>query len=140
VSTVTGTVLGTPRYMSPEQSRGARHVVDHRTDVYALGIILYEMVCGVPPFVGEGFFDTMLLHTTQPPPPPRSKNPDLPAQLEQVILRALAKRPEERFSSMAELQRALGGKVSGAGARARRPIARACWRGGGRRPRRPRQR
>jgi serine/threonine-protein kinase len=118
VSTVTGTVLGTPRYMSPEQSRGARHAVDHRTDIYALGIILYEMLCGVPPFVGEGFFDTMLLHTTQPPPPPRSKNPDVPPFLEQVILRALAKRPEERYSSMAELQRALGQR---GGARAIEP-------------------
>ena len=70
-------VMGTPRYMSPEQCRGARRV-DHRADIYSLGCILYEMLCGRPPFVSEGFGEMVHLHISQPPPPPRTINPAIP--------------------------------------------------------------
>jgi eukaryotic-like serine/threonine-protein kinase len=108
VRTRTGAVLGTPLYMSPEQCRGTREI-DHRTDVYALGVILYEMVCGRPPFFSEGFGELAHLHISAPPPPPRQHVPGLPRDVEQLLLRALQKDPPARFSSMAELYRALGG-------------------------------
>jgi eukaryotic-like serine/threonine-protein kinase len=71
VKTRTGTIMGTPVYMSPEQCRGTKEV-DHRTDIYALGVILYEMLCGAPPFVSEGHGELIHLHISAPPPPPRS--------------------------------------------------------------------
>jgi serine/threonine-protein kinase len=107
VKTNAGSIMGTPPYMSPEQCRGIVEDVDHRTDVYALGIILYEMLTGAPPFVSAGYGEVLVMHLTQPPAAPRSKNPAIPQGLEQTILKALAKRPEERFASMAELQAAL---------------------------------
>jgi serine/threonine-protein kinase len=108
VKTRTGTIMGTPVYMSPEQCRGTKEV-DHRTDIYALGVILYEMLCGAPPFVSEGHGELIHLHISAPPPPPRSKNPAIPERLEAVVLRALVKDPAHRFQTMAELARALAG-------------------------------
>jgi eukaryotic-like serine/threonine-protein kinase len=105
--TFSGQLTGTPIYMAPEQWRGAGEEVDHRTDVYALGIILHEMLCGAPPFVGGGYGDTMLLHMTQPPPAPSARNAQVPAALDALVLRALAKNREDRFSSMRQLQEAL---------------------------------
>jgi serine/threonine-protein kinase len=109
VRTRTGAVLGTPLYMSPEQCRGTREI-DRRADVYALGVILYEMVCGRPPFFSEGFGELAHLHISVPPPPPRQHVPGLPREVEQALLRALEKEPDARFSSMNELYRALGGR------------------------------
>jgi hypothetical protein len=106
VKTRTGTLMGTPIYMSPEQCRGVR-TVDHRTDVYSLGVILYEMVIGVPPFVSEGFGDLVNMHMNVPPPPPRRARPDLPVGIESVISTMLAKNPDERFAAMSALQAAL---------------------------------
>jgi hypothetical protein len=108
VKTRTGAVMGTPVYMSPEQCRGTKEV-DHRTDVYALGVILYEMLCGTPPFVSQGQGELIHLHISEPPPPPRSKNPAVPERLEAVVLRALAKDPARRLQTMDELVHALGG-------------------------------
>jgi hypothetical protein len=108
VKTRTGAVMGTPVYMSPEQCRGTKEV-DHRTDVYALGVILYEMLCGTPPFVSQGQGELIHLHISEPPPPPRSKNPAIPEQLEALILRALVKDPAHRLQTMDQLVHALGG-------------------------------
>ena len=108
VHTQTGALMGTPPYMSPEQCRGVSGEVDHRTDIYALGIMLYEMVCGQPPFVAEGFGEVLVMHLTMPPQSPRSRNQGVPAALERVILQALEKNPNERFASMEEFRAALG--------------------------------
>src|SRR6185312_5042105 len=114
--TQTGAVMGTPPYMSPEQCRGVTDDIDDRTDIYALGIILFEMLTGAPPFVSEGWGEVVLMHVTKPVPPPRQQNPDIPVELEAVILKALAKSPAERWTTMAELDTALR-KAIGAPAR-----------------------
>jgi eukaryotic-like serine/threonine-protein kinase len=103
--TRTGEVMGTPTYMSPEQSKGAGNV-DARTDLYALGCILFEMVCGRPPFVAEGGGEVMAQHIFAPVPAPSSIAPVAP-QLEQFLLRALAKDPAHRFQSAEEMSAAL---------------------------------
>jgi eukaryotic-like serine/threonine-protein kinase len=103
--TRTGSVMGTPPYMAPEQCKGAGNV-DHRADIYALGCILFEMVCGRTPFVAEGGGEIMAQHIFASVPPPSSLRPVSP-QLEQVILRALVKEPEQRFQSAEEMSAAL---------------------------------
>jgi serine/threonine-protein kinase len=93
-----GALIGTPMYMAPEQCRGGE--VDARTDVYALGCILYELACGHPPFVKGGLGLILGAHVYEPVPPPRSLVPTLPAALEELILRALAKAPDDRYPTM----------------------------------------
>jgi serine/threonine-protein kinase len=105
--TKSGSILGTPPYMSPEQCRGISDDVDLRTDIYALGIILYEMVTGAPPFVSEGWGDVLHMHIATAPRPPREQNPVIPPEMEAAILKALAKRPEDRWSSMGAFEQAL---------------------------------
>jgi eukaryotic-like serine/threonine-protein kinase len=104
--TRTGLVMGTPAYMSPEQCEG-RGNVDHRADVYALGIVLYEMITGRVPFYGEGYGEVLVQHLTQAPPPPSTIRGLIPPHVEQVILKALEKRPEMRFPTMDEMSKAL---------------------------------
>jgi serine/threonine protein kinase len=94
-------LIGTPMYMAPEQCCGAE--VDARTDVYALGCILYELACGHPPFVKGGLGLILGAHVYEPVPPPRSVLPAVPEALEQLILRALAKAPDDRYLSMQAL-------------------------------------
>jgi hypothetical protein len=106
VRTRTGTLVGTPVYMSPEQCMGTREV-DRRSDIYSLGIILFEMVCGRPPFYSEGFGALVNLHINAPPPLPRALNPGLPEAVEAIILKALAKSPDQRFATMEDMQAAI---------------------------------
>ncbi|MES1208595.1 MAG: serine/threonine-protein kinase [Pseudomonadota bacterium] len=108
VKTRTGTLMGTPIYMSPEQCRGTRSV-DHRSDIYSLGVILFEMLTGQPPFVSEGFGELVNMHLNVAPPAPSSRNPAIPPSLDAIVLRMLEKNPEQRFGDMAELQGALKG-------------------------------
>lgn len=96
-----GGVLGTPHYMAPEQGRS--YQVDHRTDVYAMGVVIYELVTGQVPYEAETPFAVVLKHISEPLPLPRAVRPDLPEVVEQVILRALAKSPADRYQSMADL-------------------------------------
>jgi serine/threonine protein kinase len=104
----TGAILGTPLYMSPEQCRsGAGSPIDHRTDIYALGAIGYEMLTGRAPFTSDVAIDIMLMHVTQKPANPRALNPAIPDKLAAVVLRALEKNPDARYASMTELQNAL---------------------------------
>lgn len=103
--TQTGAVVGTARYLSPEQVEGG--TPDARSDVYALGVVLYEMLCGRPPFVAETELGTALLHVRQPPPELRVEGRQVPAPLEGIVLRALAKDPADRYQSAAALRTAL---------------------------------
>ncbi len=102
--TQSGSAVGTPAYMAPEQWRG--QAVDARTDIYSLGIILYEMLAGRLPFVADTPFTMMHLHVNEPPPPLRSLNPYLPSGVEPVIAKALAKDPDQRFESASALAQA----------------------------------
>jgi serine/threonine-protein kinase len=110
VKTRTGTLMGTPIYMSPEQCRGTR-AVDHRSDIYSLGVIFYEMLVGQPPFVSEGFGDLVNMHLNMQPASPRSKRPEIPLALDALVLKMLAKNPDDRYQEMKEVQSAL--KASG---------------------------
>jgi serine/threonine-protein kinase len=102
--------MGTPAYMSPEQCEG-RGQVDHRTDVYALGILLYECLTGRVPFLGEGYGEVLVQHLTQPPQRPSSARGVIPPHVEVVCLKALEKKPDARFPNMAEFMKALADPV-----------------------------
>jgi hypothetical protein len=107
--TRTGQIIGTPSYMSPEQISGRE--VDPRSDVYALACLIYEMLTGQPPFAGGDDVQTLYRQLHEPPEPPSLHAPDVPAALDRVIARALAKSPSDRYASMQELARALDGAV-----------------------------
>lgn len=98
--TATGALTGTPAYMSPEQAQGKK--VDLRTDIYSLGIVLYEMVTGRVPFEAETPWAVVLKQIQEPLPLPSQVKPDIPFSIERVILKALAKEPEDRFATTAE--------------------------------------
>jgi serine/threonine-protein kinase len=122
--TTTGTVMGTPTYMAPEQCRGAG-AVDHRADLYSLGCVAYEMLCGQPPFVADGPGDVIARHLYFAPQPPRSHRAEIPAELEEIVLRLLSKEPRARYATAAELVRAID-QLSGAplpGAAPSKPLA-----------------
>jgi serine/threonine-protein kinase len=98
--TQTGTVLGTSDYIAPEQAQGQR--VDEHTDVYSLGVVLYELLTTEVPFPGENFVAVAMRHINEPPPPVREKRPDVPLRVDAAIQKAMAKRPEDRFATMAD--------------------------------------
>jgi serine/threonine-protein kinase len=100
--TLVGTVVGTPEYMSPEQARGSPPV-DARSDIYACGVLLYQLVTGKLPFRGDSPLEVILQHIERPPDIPSTLVPDLHPGLERIILRALAKWPGERQPSAAAL-------------------------------------
>ncbi len=99
--TQTGVGMGTPTYMSPEQGEGKD--IDGRSDIYSLGIMLYEMLTGEPPFQADTPVGVVVQHITAPLPLPRKVNPDIPEAMERVILKAVAKNPEDRYQTTDEL-------------------------------------
>src|SRR5207253_2039484 len=103
--TGTGMVVGTAKYLSPEQFEGKP--VDRRSDVYALGVVLYEMLCGRPPFSGGSDMAIGIQHVDKKPLSPRQVRAGIPRPLEAVVLRAMAKRPEDRYPTADALQSAL---------------------------------
>jgi serine/threonine-protein kinase len=103
--TQTGTVLGTSDYIAPEQAQGQR--VDEHTDVYSLGVVLYELLTSEVPFPGENFVAVAMRHINEPPPPLRDKRPDVSPRLEAAVQKAMAKDPADRFPTMADFCREL---------------------------------
>jgi len=106
VATAAGSVLGSPAYMSPEQCKG--EPVDHRSDIYSLGCVLFEMVSGSPPFVGARARELLAAHKLRPPPSLRAVTPHAPSWLAELVARMLAKDPAARPQSMGEVASALG--------------------------------
>ncbi len=100
-----GSILGTAKYVAPEQVEG--HLVDARSDIYSVGVVLYEMICERVPFQGANDLQTAMLHVRAEVPPPRSVRAGIPRSLELVVLRALQKDPGKRFASADELASAL---------------------------------
>ncbi|HEX8113583.1 MAG TPA: serine/threonine-protein kinase, partial [Kofleriaceae bacterium] len=109
--TTTGTLLGTPIYMSPEQCRGDR-TIDHRTDLYSLGCVAYEMLCGQPPFPGDAPGDVIARHQYVEPAPLRWLRSDVPAGVERLVMRLLEKRPGNRYRTAADVVRAIDGLLA----------------------------
>ncbi|HEV3477845.1 MAG TPA: Stk1 family PASTA domain-containing Ser/Thr kinase [Gaiellaceae bacterium] len=110
--TEAGSIVGTAQYLSPEQARGA--AVDQRSDIYSVGIVLYELLTGRLPFTGETPLEIAMKHLSEVPKPPSDLRPDVPADVDMIVLRALAKDPEDRFQSAEEMERELG-RVAGGG-------------------------
>jgi eukaryotic-like serine/threonine-protein kinase len=119
-ATRTGSLLGTPHYMSPEQAAGKP--VDHRADIYAMGVILFECATGAKPFLADSLFDLLRKHVEAPPPSPRALRADLSPELESVILMALAKAPDQRFSTAQAMSMALQHATTGLPPEAWMPI------------------
>jgi eukaryotic-like serine/threonine-protein kinase len=103
--TETGTLLGTSEYIAPEQASG--HPVDERSDQYSLGAVLYELLTGEPPYGGENFMVVAMKHIQEPIPSVREVRPDVSPRLDAIIVRAMAKRPEDRFPSTEAMMAAL---------------------------------
>ncbi len=105
--TQAGMVMGTPGYMSPEQAAGATDRIDRRSDIYSMGVLMFQLFTGRMPFLGRSFSELLIQHVQKEPPRPRSVRPALPGSVENVILTALKKAQDERFQTMAELGEAL---------------------------------
>jgi eukaryotic-like serine/threonine-protein kinase len=115
--TETGSIVGTAQYLSPEQARGGE--VDQRSDLYSLGIVLYELLTGKTPFDGDTPVEIAMKHLSNAPKPPSTLRADIPPELDMVVLRALAKNPDDRYQSADEMEADLervarGARVSAA--------------------------
>ncbi len=119
--TMTGDLLGTLRYMSPEQALAQRVVVDHRTDIYSLGVTLYELLTLEPAFTGLDRRELLRQIAFEEPKPPRRLDRSIPAELETIVLKAMAKHPDERYDTARELADDLGRFLRDEPIRARRP-------------------
>src|SRR6266545_295559 len=111
--TEAGSIIGTAQYLSPEQARGA--AVDQRSDLYSVGIVLYELLTGTVPFNGETPVEIAMRHLSDTPQPPSIKRPEIPPDLDMIVLRALAKNPDDRFQTAAEMDAELERVAQGAG-------------------------
>jgi serine/threonine-protein kinase len=107
LQTRTGEVRGTPHYMSPEQCRGIRAGIDERTDIYSLGIVLYELLTAEPPFQHPNITTLMFMHMAAPMPDVRTRRPGVPADVAAVVERATRKKAEDRYASMVEMRQVL---------------------------------
>jgi serine/threonine-protein kinase len=94
--TEVGAIMGTAQYLSPEQAQG--HAVNEASDLYSIGVVLFEMLTGRPPFDGDSAVAIALKHVSEPPPSPREFRPEIPPQLEAVVLKSLAKSPDQRYT------------------------------------------
>ena len=110
--TEAGSIVGTAQYLSPEQARGAP--VDQRSDIYSVGIVLYELLTGQLPFTGETPLEIAMKHLSEIPKAPSELRPEIPTDLDMIVLRALAKDPADRFESAEEMERELA-RVAGGG-------------------------
>lgn len=113
--TKTGVALGKLTYMAPEQAEkamGKRDEYDHRVDIYALGVIMYKLLTGLPPFKGENDAQTLFMRLNVEPIRPRDVNPSIPPEIEAVILKAMARNESERYQSASALKAALKGAVA----------------------------
>jgi serine/threonine-protein kinase len=103
-----GAIAGTPAFMSPEQA-GGQQDLDRRSDIYSLGALAYFLLTGQPPFAGQSMIQMLLAHISEPPKPLTEHRPDVPGDLQAVVLRCLAKEPARRFRDMPSLEQALAG-------------------------------
>jgi eukaryotic-like serine/threonine-protein kinase len=111
--TEAGSIVGTAQYLSPEQARGAP--VDQRSDIYSVGVVLFELLTGKLPFSGETPLEIAMKHLSEIPKAPSALRPEIPTDLDMVVLRALAKDPEDRFQTAEEMERELARVAGGAG-------------------------
>ena len=109
--TEAGAIVGTAQYLSPEQARGA--AVDQRSDLYSIGVVLYEMVTGSVPFTGDSPVEIAMKHLSDTPRPPSTIRPEIPPDLDMVVLRALAKNPDDRFQTAEEMDAELAHIAAG---------------------------
>ncbi len=119
--TTDGNIVGTARYMSPEQAQGKSHLVDHRTDIYSLGITLYEMLTLTYAFDGPDRWQLMAAIQNSTPRPPRSISPAIPVDLETIVLKSIAQAKEDRYDSAADMADDLHRFLNGQPIEARRP-------------------
>ena len=128
--TQTGSVLGTAQYLSPEQAQGLETTAS--ADIYSVGVILYESLTGQVPFEAETAVAVALKQVSEPPVPPRRVNPDIPPALDAVVLKALAKDPNDRFANATEFLRALDAAEANPRRRAAPPSTQPSIPSGGR--------
>jgi eukaryotic-like serine/threonine-protein kinase len=109
--TEAGSIIGTAQYLSPEQARGG--VIDARSDLYSVGVVLYELLTGTVPFTGDTTVEIAMKHLSTVPEPPSARRPELPQALDQIVLRALAKDPDERYQTAEEMDAELARVAEG---------------------------